>query len=153
MRDPQTYAIIGAAMEMHRQLGHGFLEAVYQEALAIEISERDIPFQREAELVISYKGTPLTCRYRADFLCYESVVVELKAVAQVASSHHAQVINELKATGYGNGLLLDFGSPSLEPQRFIRSAQRGSPADLLAGSHLREDDAVYKPDSPPPVFF
>ena len=149
-KDPQTYAIIGAAMEVHRQLGHGFLEAVYQEAFAIEMAEQGIPFLHEAELVISYKGTPLSCEYRADFLCYESVVVELKAVAQVASSHHAQVINELKATGYRVGLLLNFGAPSLEQQRFIRSNQRDAPADFLAASHLREDDAIYYFNSPPP---
>ncbi|HEX9659176.1 MAG TPA: GxxExxY protein [Rhodothermales bacterium] len=79
-QDPQTHAIIGAAIEVHRTLGPGFLEPVYQEALAIELNERRVPFQRERELPVSYKGHRLACAYRADFLCYESIITELKAL-------------------------------------------------------------------------
>ncbi len=116
-KDPLTYAIIGAAMEVHRRLGHGFLEAVYQEALAIELSERGVPFQREAELIVRYKGKPLSCEYRADFLCHEAIVVEPEAVSNIVSAHHAQLINELEATGFHIGLLLNFGAPGLEHRR------------------------------------
>lgn len=118
-RDPQTYAIIGAAMEVHRQLGHGFLEAVYQEALALELAEHDIPFQREVPLPISYKGRRLQCSYRADFVCFEEVVVELKAISQLTGADEAQAINELKATGLHRALLINFGAPSLEYKRLV----------------------------------
>ena len=153
MRDPQTHALIGVAMEVHRQLGHGFLEAVYQEAFAIEISERGIPFEREVNLVISYKGKPLSCEYRADFLCYKRVVVELKAVSKILSSHHSQVISELKATGYHVGLLLNFGAASLEQQRFAHSTQRDTAADFHTSTNFQEDEAIYGVSLPPPVFF
>lgn len=153
-RDERTYAVIGAAMEVHRQLGHGFLEAVYQEALAIELSELGVPFQREAELIVRYKGKALSCEYRADFLCYEAVVVvELKAVSNIVAAHHAQLINELKATGYHVGLLLNFGTPSLEHRRFIHSDQSQTPADFLSSSPVREDEAPYRFDSHPPILF
>lgn len=118
-RDPHTYAIIGAAMDIHRELGHGFLEAVYQEALAIEYGRRSIPFQREVELPIRYKGQLLKTRYRADFVCYGSVVVETKALSQLTSTDQAQVINELKATGMNLGLLINFGAPSLDYRRLV----------------------------------
>jgi GxxExxY protein len=118
-RDPQTRAIIGAAMEVHRQLGPGFLEAVYQEALAIELADRGIPFQREQELPIDYKGRRLPCKYRADFVCYEDIIVELKALQALSGNEEAQLLNYLKATRLERGLLLNFGRPSLEFKRFI----------------------------------
>ncbi len=158
-KDPQTHAIIGAAMEVHRQLGHGFLEAVYQEALAMEFADRDIAFQREANLKIRYKGRALRCEYVADFLCFEAVVVELKAVSALVSGHRAQIINELKATGYRVGLLMNFGAPSLEYLRFV-GAER--PEDLstdYADLHrLGEEAGGYRVESflsegaPPSLF-
>ena len=118
-RDPETFAIIGAAMEVHRELGHGFLEAVYQEALAIELTARKIPFQREVPLSVAYKGQKLACSYRADFVCYENVLVELKAISQLTGADEAQVINEMKATGMQRALLINFGAPSLEYKRRV----------------------------------
>lgn len=117
-RDPLTYAIIGAAMEVHTQLGNGFLEAVYHEALAIEMSRRGIPFQHEAPLPIEYKGQPLKTIYRADFVCYDAIIVEIKALKRLSGTEESQIINYLKATGLKTGLLLNFGAPSLEKKRF-----------------------------------
>ena len=117
--DPRTYAIIGAAMEVHRELGPGFLEAVYQEALAIELSLRGILFQREVELPIAYKGKTLQTAYRADFICYDEVVIELKSIKQLGVIEEAQLLNYLKATGYQVGLLINFGAASLETRRFV----------------------------------
>ncbi len=95
-RDPLTYAIIGAALEVHTQLGNGFLEAVYHEALAIELSRRDIPFQHEVPLKIKYKGQLLKTIYRADFVCYDSIIVEIKALKQLSGIEESQIINYLK---------------------------------------------------------
>tara|TARA_B100002019_G_C20926928_1_gene430282 strand:- start:93 stop:488 length:396 start_codon:yes stop_codon:yes gene_type:complete len=120
-RDPETYAIIGAAMDVHRVLGSGFLESVYQEALAIEFSERGIAYQREPAIVISYKGYSLSSCYRPDFIAFESVIVELKALDALTTREQAQIINYLKASDISRGLLINFGQSSLQHRRFIRS--------------------------------
>jgi len=116
-KDPETFAIIGAAMEVHSELGLGFLELVYRTALALEFQDREIPFSTEVALPIRYKGKLLTYAYRADFVCFESVIVETKAIAMLTSADEAQLINELKATGLQRGLLLNFGAESLEYKR------------------------------------
>ena len=106
-------------MEVHSELGRGFLELVYQTALALEFQERGIPFSAEVALPIRYKSKLLTCAYRADFVCFESVIVETKAIATLTSADEAQLINELKATGLQRGLLLNFGAASLEHKRLV----------------------------------
>lgn len=121
-RDEQTFEIIGAAMVVHRELGHGFLEAVYQEALELEFKHAGIPALREVELPIRYRGELLTTGYRADFLCYETVIVELKAIERITSREESQLLNYLKASKKEKGLLLNFGGSSLEYKRMVRAS-------------------------------
>jgi GxxExxY protein len=117
--DPQTYEIVGAAMEVHRELGNGFLEAVYQAALAIEFTERGIPFRGEVELPVYYKGRRLSCGYRADFVCVENILVETKAIGVLTAVNQAQLLNQLKATKHRRGILINFGASSLEYKRMV----------------------------------
>lgn len=115
----ECYQIIGCCMEVHKALGAGFLEAVYQEALAIELSAAKIPFVKEKVLDVRYKGILLDKKYMADFICFNEVVVELKAMESLSPDHIAQVLNYLKATNKKVGYLINFGSRSLQYKRVI----------------------------------
>jgi GxxExxY protein len=120
-RDPQTYAIIGAAMEVHRQLGTGFLEPVYQKAMEVELADRKLPAQAQPEVVVLYKGIPLPdVTYRPDFICYGDIIVELKALSAITGVERAQLLNYLKATGFRRGLIINFGSESLQFERMVQ---------------------------------
>jgi GxxExxY protein len=115
----ECYQIIGACMEVHSQLGNGFLETVYQEALAIELTARNIPFVKEQKLEISYKEQKLDKYYIADFVCYGKIILETKAIKEFVTQNEAQILNYLKATGYKLGLLVNFGQASLLYKRII----------------------------------
>jgi len=130
--DPRTYAILGAAMEVHKTLGPGFLEAVYQEALAIELEGRGITCRREVELPLTCKGRLLKTAYRADFICFERVILELKAISKLSAIEEAQILNYLKATGFEVGLLLNFGEPRLTYKRFVNSKSVSSASSAVS---------------------
>ena len=119
VRDERTYKIIGAALEVHKELGCGFLEAVYQEALGREFDEQRIPSKSQPVIRIAYKGKPLDKTYQPDFVCYEEVIVEIKAISSLSGIEEAQLINYLKVTGLKVGLLINFGSKSLEHKRLV----------------------------------
>ena len=116
----EVYAVIGAAIEVHRELGCGFLEAVYQEALEIELQTRNISFESQKHLIVFYKGCQLQKQYIADLICYGQIIVELKALDRLSGKEEAQILNYLKATGMRVGLLINFGSlGKLEWERFV----------------------------------
>ena len=114
----ETYGIIGAAMEVHRTLGMGFLESVYQEALEVEMTKRNIPFIPQHKIRIKYKDVLLNQYYVADLFCYNKIIVELKAVSTILPEHEAQIINYIHATGVKLGMILNFGCESLYYKRF-----------------------------------
>jgi len=115
----ECYKIIGACMEVHTELGSGFLEAVYEEAIKIEFDEREIPFVSEIKMDVYYKGEKLNKFYQADFICYDQIIVEIKAIENLADTHIAQILNYLKATGHRVGLLINFGTKKLQYKRVI----------------------------------
>lgn len=120
----EVFAIVGAAMEVSNELGSGFLEAVYQEALGIEFADRGIPFAAQVPIEIMYKGRRLSKEYIPDFICYEQIIVEIKALKQLTSNEEAQLLNYLKATGKPVGILINFGSPRLEWKRMVKTRIR-----------------------------
>lgn len=115
----ESYRIIGAALNVHRLLGCGFLEAVYGDALALEFDAQGIPFEREKAIDIMYKGQPLSHKYYADFVCYGKIIIELKALNELSDHHYAQVLNYLKASNMKLGLLLNFGEATLKTKRVV----------------------------------
>ncbi len=119
----ESYKIIGAAFEVHNELGCGFLEAVYQEALEIEFQNRNISYQREAPLKVHYKNHTLKKEYTADFICYDKIIIETKAVTEFDNIHEAQVFNYLKTTGFKLGILVNFGRSSLDYHRIVKERQ------------------------------
>ena len=118
--EEETYSIIGAAIAVHQELGYGFLEAVYQEALEKEFQIRNIQYKREMPLQIYYKNEPLEKCYIADFVCFDKIIVELKALSAITSEHIGQVMNYLTATKLKLGLIINFGKKSLEHKRIIK---------------------------------
>jgi len=115
----ESYKIIGACMKVHAELGAGFLESVYQEALEIELTDEEIPFLAQALIEIYYKKNKLNKLFVADFFCYDDIIVEIKAVSQILPEHEAQILNYLKATNVRLGILVNFGSSSLTHKRYL----------------------------------
>ena len=115
----ETYKIRGCLMKVYNELGSGYLEKVYQEALEIEFSQANIPYQKEAQLNIMYKGHTLKQTYIADFFCFDKIIVELKAVSDLTDTHRSQVINYLKTTNQDLGILVNFGAPALQIERLF----------------------------------
>jgi len=116
----ETYRILGACFEVYKEKGCGFLEAVFQECLELEFGLQEIPAKAQVPLALSYKGKPLKQHYVADFICYDKVIVELKAVSKLTDEHRAQMQNYLHATGLRVGLLVNFGHyPKVEHERFV----------------------------------
>ena len=123
--ETETGTILNACMNVFNELGNGFLESVYQEALAIEFELQGIPFKKEVKLEIIYKDRKLNKEYFADFVCYDKIILELKAVSSLVKAHQAQVINYLKAAKMEVGLLVNFGSASLKWERISNLSSEG----------------------------
>ena len=119
LHEKETYKIIGSAQEVHRELGSGFLEMVYHDALEIEFNKMRIPFKREFPIPVYYKNEKMNRNYSVDFYCYDRIIIEIKAVKTITEIHHSQVFHYLKATGKRLGLLINFGEPSLKVKRII----------------------------------
>ena len=115
----ESYKIIGACIEVHKELGCGFLESVYQEALELEFRNKNIHYEREKELKIFFKNFELNKRYVTDFICFNRIVIEIKALSKLNSDHDSQILNYLKATGIKLGILINFGEKSLKYKRLV----------------------------------
>ncbi|WP_321317250.1 GxxExxY protein [Labilibaculum sp.] len=121
LHEEKTYSIIGVCMAVHRSLGSGFLESVYSEVLTKEFEKRNIPFEREKKLELYYDGEKLNKYFKADFVCYNSIIVEIKSKIRIIKVDEQQIINYLKATNCEVGLLVNFGESSLKYKRFINT--------------------------------
>ena len=141
----EVFAIVGAAMEVANELGAGFLEAVYQEALGIELKSREIPYFAQPTIQIAYKGRILAKEYVPDFICFDRIIVEIKAIKELTNIEQAQLLNYLKATGNPVGLLLNFGAPRLEWKRMASSQ-----SDIRVHSRLKKKEAKSS-DRPGPL--
>ena len=116
----ETYNIIGACFEVYKRKGCGFLEPVYQECLGIELTAQNIPYEPQKELFLEYRGQRLKSTYKPDFICFDKIVVEIKAVSNLIDEHRTQLLNYLHATGLKVGLLVNFGHfPKIEHERFV----------------------------------
>ena len=119
----ESYRIIGACFKVYKEKGHGFLEAVYQECLVIEFNEQQVPFVEKPRIRLGYKGRPLKQEYEPDFLCFDEIILDIKAVKRLSDEHRAQVINYLKSTRMELGLLVNFGYyPKIEYERFVNQS-------------------------------
>ena len=125
--EEDTHKIIGACMQVHQKLGSGFLESVYQEALEIEFQKQKIPFIRHQKLPVLFEGKPLNKFFVADFVCYNSIILEIKAAGFFHPDNSKQVLNYLKSTNFQVGLLINFGQPSLKWKRFINTPNPRNP--------------------------
>lgn len=124
----ESYRIVGACFEVHNRMGCGFLEPIYQECLGIEFGHQGIPFKEQPDLRLQYRQTPLTKTYRPDFIVFDKIIVEIKAVSKLTDEHRAQVINYLNATGFSLGILVNFGEhPKLAYERFALTEKRTRP--------------------------
>lgn len=131
IHESDTYAILGACFEVYNEKGCGFTEEVYQESLEIELEVRGIPFVAQKELPLTYKGRLLKRKFKPDFLCYDRVLLEIKAVSKLVDEHRAQVLNYLNATGFPVGLLVNFGHfPKVEYERIVLTTKRAAPTPL-----------------------
>jgi GxxExxY protein len=118
--EAESYKIVGACFEVYNRMGRGFLEAVYQECLEIEFAERRIPFVSQHKLPIIYKGRTLQQFYKADLVCYDKIIIEVKAVSRLVDEHRAQAIHYLRATGMRLGILVNFcAAPELDFERLV----------------------------------
>ncbi len=121
----ESYKIVGACFEVYKEKGCGFLEPVYQECMEIEQRLQGTPFVAKSPLLLDYKGNPLRAKYEPDFICYDKIILELKAVTELTDEHRAQVLNYLKATGLQLGLLVNFGHyPKLQVERIVNTRGR-----------------------------
>lgn len=121
----ESYAIMGACFNVYKEMGCGFLEAVYQECLEIELEFQKIPFEAQKELRLKYRERPLKKTFVPDFICYGKIIVEIKAVSNLVNDHRAQIQNYLNATNYTLGLLVNFGHyPKVESERFVLDTAR-----------------------------
>lgn len=141
----EVYKLIGHCMSVYNELGDGFLEEVYQEALEREFQQYGVPYAREVPLTISYKGRPLEKKYFADFVCYGKIIIECKAVAKLVAAHAAQTVNYLRATGYKLALLVNFNNPEeLEWSRIVntRSGRKSDKSTLAEIQSISGDSRI-----------